>query len=78
MEILHLIYRDKKTGKIWEQIGGQEPRELSEEDLKFRHLDISTIPVINQGETKKVICQNCGSSVSMTAFCPVCGAKLDK
>ena len=30
---MYLIYRDGKTGKIREHIGGQKPRELSEEEV---------------------------------------------
>ncbi len=76
MEIMHLIYRDDRTGKIWEHIGGQQPRELSEDEVKFLRLDVSTIPVINHGEPEKVICPNCGNAVRKAAFCSECGTRL--
>lgn len=77
MEIMCLICRDSETGEIWEHIGGQEPRKLSADEVEFRKLDISTIPVRTSGETKKVICPNCGSAVEKTAFCSVCGENLE-
>lgn len=68
-----MIYRDANTGKVWEMFGGQEPREI---DPKLMNIDINSIPVVGNKESKKVICPNCGSAVPESTFCPVCGEKL--
>ena len=78
MTVNYRIYRDPETGKIWEHIGGQEPREISEDYLRRINMDINSIPVLNREKKKKVICPNCGNAVIESPFCSECGTKLDK
>ena len=77
MEQNFRLYKDPETGKIWQQVGGQDPIEIDEFFAKIMNLDIDSIPVLGKkSDNKMVICPNCGSNVIKAAFCSVCGTKL--
>ena len=77
MEVNQMIYKDPETGKIYRQIGGQEPMEIDETFAKLWNLDIDSIPVLGQKNDERVICPNCGNLVARSSFCSECGAKLE-
>ena len=76
MEVNCRIYKDPETGKIYQQIGGQDPIEIDEYFAKIWNLDIESIPVLEKKNEDRVICPNCGNLVPKTSFCSECGAKL--
>ena len=77
MEIMNKLYKDPKTGKIYHQVGGQEPVEIDESFAKILNLDIDSIPVLQKEEDyEKVICPNCGNTVRKGSFCSECGASF--
>lgn len=76
MEVMNRTYKDPETGKIWQQVGGQNPIEIDEFFAKILNLDVDSIPVLNREGENKVICPNCGNNVRKASFCSECGAKL--